>query len=262
MFSFSLHFFDKRKQPTTFIKLGINIIFMNRKIFAKQLARDFRKNGYDNPKDYKEILRNLRKEMPEVINKSKGRKLPEFLTMEEVGLILNTAYSLRRNAEDEYNLKKGLITETYIKTGLRNSELCNLRIEDIDFNTCIFKVRLGKGNKDRLGIMPKGLLSTFARDLLKGRKSGYLFLNNRGNPFSTRSIQYIIQEIKEKSGITKKIHPHSLRHTFATILKESGVELRDIQKLLGHTNIETTTIYEHMSITDKREEILQITDRF
>ncbi len=109
--------------------------------------------------------------------------------------------------------------------------------------------------------MPRSLLSTFYRDLIRGRKSGYLFLNNRGNQYSSRSVQYIIKEVKEKAGITKKIHPHSLRHSFATILKEAGIELRDIQKLLGHTNIETTTIYEHMSITDKREEILQIMDR-
>ncbi len=234
---------------------------MNRKKFAKQISREFRKNGYDNPKDWKEILRNLRKEMPEVINKRSGRKLPDFLTIDEARLFINAANRLTSHKNDEINLKKGLIVETYLKTGIRNSELCNLRIEDIDFDTCIFKVRQGKGDKDRLGIMPRSLLSTFYRDLIRGRKSGYLFLNNRGNQYSSRSVQYIIKEVKEKAGITKKIHPHSLRHSFATILKEAGIELRDIQKLLGHTNIETTTIYEHMSITDKREEILQIMDR-
>lgn len=227
---------------------------MDRVKFAKKLAREFRKLGYDNHSDYIEILRELRKEMPEIKNKKKSQKLAEFLTIDEVREFLSTAYNLRTK-----DFQKGLIGETFIKTGIRNAELCNLRIENIDFKTQIFKIIQGKGKKDRLGIMPSSLLRTIII-FLQGRKSGFLFLNNRGKPFSTRSIQYIISEIKTKSNINKDIHPHSLRHTFATILKESGVEIRDIQKLLGHSNIQTTTIYEHMVITDKKDEILKITE--
>jgi len=227
---------------------------MDRKKFAKQLAREFRKEGYDNPIDYKEILRELRVVMPEIKGRKKSKKLPEFLTLEEARAFIKEAYNLQNT---ENGFKKGLIAETFVKTGMRNFELGKLRVENIDFDTNIFKIVEGKGSKDRFGIMPSSLLRTF-RLHLKGRTSGFLFLNNRGNPYSTRSIQYIIKEVKIKAGIQKEITPHSLRHTFATILKEAGVDIRDIQKLLGHENIATTTIYEHMVISDKKDEILQI----
>ncbi len=226
---------------------------MNRKEFAKILARQFRKEGFDNPTDYKEILRNLRTELPEVKGKKRNKKLPEFLTIEEARTFINTAHMIATKDE-----KKGIIAETFIKTGMRNSELCKLRIENIDFEKGIFKIVEGKGRKDRFGLMSQDILRSIIR-ITKGRKTGYVFLNKYGDRYSERSMQYIIKEIKEKAGIIKDIHPHSLRHSFATILAEAGVDIRKIQKLLGHDDIRTTTIYEHMAIGHEKEEILKIT---
>lgn len=228
---------------------------MTKDEIIKKISKEIRKAGFDNSEDWKYIIKHVRKNL-KIKSNRKPKKLPEFLTIEEVKLILNTAYNLQNSRG---SLKKGLIIETLIKSGVRNSEGCNLRVENIDFQTGVFKVVEGKGKKDRLGVMPPSLLNKL-KMYLNGRTSGFVFLNERGNQFSTRSLQYMIKEIREETGINKEITPHTLRHTFATILKQSGLELRDIQKLLGHSNINTTTIYEHMDVLDKKEEILAITE--
>lgn len=220
------------------------------------MAKEIRKAGYDNPADWKYIIKHVRKELAIKSNR-KPKKLPEFLTIDEVTIILNTAYNLQNKRG---TLKKGLIVETLIKSGMRNAECCSIRVENIDFRTGVFKVVEGKGMKDRLGVMPPSLLNKL-KIYLNERAAGFLFINERGNQYSTRSLQYMLKEIRQETGINKEVTPHTLRHTFATILKQAGLDLRDIQKLLGHSDISTTTIYEHMDILDKKDEILQITDR-
>jgi integrase/recombinase XerD len=222
----------------------------------KTISKEIKKNGYDTPQDWKYIIKHVRKNL-NIKSNRKAKSLPVFLTITEVTTILKTAYNLQNSRQSH---KKGLIVETLIKTGARNAELCNLRVENIDFQTGLFKIIMGKGSKDRFGVMPPSIINKLSV-YLNGRKTGFLFINERGNKFSTRSMQLILQEIRKQTEINKEITPHTLRHTFATILKQSGIELRDIQKLLGHEDISTTTIYEHMDILGRKDEILEITER-
>lgn len=218
------------------------------KKFAKSLAGDLRKSGFDNPVDYKEILRELRKICPEIKGKKKKRVIKEFLDTTEINRFLGFAYNLQNSRG---SVKVGLLCETYIKTGARNSELCNLRVENINFSENYFIIRLGKGQKDRVGLLPEDLVNKL-KIYLGNRSSGYLFLNERGNPFSERSIQQYIKRVRESCNIFKEITPHSLRHTYASLLIEWGVDIRKIQILLGHENLATTEIYTHLEIKSQK----------
>lgn len=229
---------------------------MNTKTFAKQQARLYRKYGYDNHNSYQEVLRFLREEMPEVKKKRKGRKLPDIITEPELQHILKHAYLLQATKKDS---ARGLIVETLVKTGMRISELCNLRIENIDFNDNMFKIVQGKGSKDRYGLMPPSLVIKII-NYIGNRKQGFVFLNNRGNKYLSRSIQLYMADIKQRTGINKNLTPHTLRHVFASFLSKNGVDIRKIQQLLGHENISTTEIYTHLDFSDMKQEVLNITN--
>ena len=174
------------------------------------------------------------------------KKLPEVLTIEEVDKLLdinlNTAFDYRNKA----------MLELLYGTGLRISELLDLKLSDIDFENCIVRC-MGKGSKER--IVPIGeyvifYLNTYLeyrKVLLKNKKSDYLFLNSRGSRLSRFSFFKILKQLLITKGIKKNISPHSLRHSFATHILEGGGDLRSIQELLGHSDISTTKIYTHIS---------------
>ncbi len=137
--------------------------------------------------------------------------------------------------------------------GLRVSELCMLKISQVHLNVSYLSCK-GKGKKERMvPIAPYVLeiLDSYIKHdrpkILKGAKSQYLFVTYQAKPVSRDSFWVMLNEYGEKSSITKHIHPHLLRHTFATHLLEHGADLRSIQELLGHENIATTTIYTHVS---------------
>ncbi len=164
------------------------------------------------------------------------KKLPTVLTKEEVKLLI-------KNAE---NKKERLIIKFLYSSGLRVSELCNLKVSDLELNQGIGWVRHGKGAKDRIIILSEKLI----KDLKKyNPKSEFLFPGKNGR-MSERNIQLIINKTAKKAGIRKKVTPHTLRHSFATHLLEQGVDIRKIQKLLGHSNLQTTQIYTHISTAE------------
>lgn len=168
--------------------------------------------------------------------KQEKRKLNtvERLSHEESQKLIQTAYS----GEGKY----GLLIKTLFLTGTRASEFVNIKAEDILFEECEILVTHGKGGKKRY--VP--ILTSLAQELktyLRGRKKGYLFESNRHSKYSTRRIQQIVQECAQKAGIIKHVHPHLLRHSVATILRQKGMALDLIQKFLGHSKIETTLIY-------------------
>ncbi len=152
------------------------------------------------------------------------------------------------------------IMELLYSSGLRVSEISNVKLDDLNFGEAIIKV-VGKGNKERIVPIGSKALSAInyyldSREDLKP-KSRYLFLNFRGNKISTRSISRIIKKYALISGISKDISPHVLRHTFATHLLGSGADLRSIQEMLGHSSLSTTQKYTHISI----EQIMKIYDK-
>ena len=175
------------------------------------------------------------------------KKLPEYLTIDEVDKILNI---IPTKPIDYRNIA---MLETIYASGLRVSELVNLKINNLDFNECIIRI-YGKGNKER--IVPindasKLALQIYINDyrsfLLKGKDSEYVFINNFGNKISRQGFFKILKKVCNENGINKHVSPHTLRHSFATHLLNNGADLRVIQELLGHSNLTTTQIYSHLS---------------
>ncbi|MBS3095091.1 tyrosine-type recombinase/integrase [Candidatus Woesearchaeota archaeon] len=171
----------------------------------------------------------------------KDERLPEVLTKEEVR-------NLIESAETE---KSKLMMLLLYSSGLRVSELVNLRPGDINLKEKIGWVRKGKGNKDRIFVISDSILSILGNYMEKNK--GYSYLLSKDNALTTRNVQKIIKHAAFKAGISKKISPHSLRHSFATHLLDSGVDIRKIQALLGHKNIQTTQIYTHISTEELKK---------
>jgi site-specific recombinase XerD len=166
------------------------------------------------------------------------KKLPEILSTEEVAKLLN-AFT---------NLKHYTIASILYGSGLRISELINLKIADIDSQRMIINVRQGKGKKDRQTLLSHPLLELLRKYYKQYHPKDYLFNGQQKAPkYSSRSIQQIIRNAACKARINKDVHPHTLRHCFATHLLESGVDIRYIQQLLGHAHLKTTEIYTHVT---------------
>jgi len=166
------------------------------------------------------------------------RSLPLFLTKKEIINLIN-------NIKNE---KHKLMIKVIYGAGLRVNELVNLKVKDFDFENNYGWVRKGKGNKDRLFIIP-GLLKQDLINYINENnldKESWLFTSYNGH-ISTRTIQEIIKKACKKAKLNKKVHPHTLRHSYATHLVENGYDLTLIQSLLGHKSPETTMIYVHMA---------------
>lgn len=180
-------------------------------------------------------------------NPKKEEKLPRFIN----------EYELDKMFEIPDNSPKGqrdrLILELLYGTGVRVSELVNIKINDIDFNNNSIKVR-GKGNKDRYvfyGKYCKEAINNYIKNgrisLLNGKTSDYLLLNRFGKNISVVSIRKILNEIINKCSLDIKISPHVLRHTFATHLLNEGADIMHVKELLGHSSLSTTSIYTHVT---------------
>ena len=163
------------------------------------------------------------------------RKIPLILSKEEIRNLIEKAPDKRTK----------LVTEFMYSSGLRVSECASLKWDDLDFNEKIGLLKKGKGKKDRLFILSERLI----KDLQEWpRKGDYVFVNeNTNKPVTTRTIQRDIKKLAKNAVGRKNIYPHLLRHSFATHLLESGVDIRIIQELLAHENIQTTQIYTKVS---------------
>ena len=117
----------------------------------------------------------------------------------------------------------------------------NLKWEDIDFQRGIIHLKTAKGEKERVIFFHEKLKSLI--EYFNLRKEGFVFISNFGKKYNKRTIQLIVKNAVKKAGVSKKVTPHILRHSFATHLLEQGIDLRIIQKLLGHSDIKTTQIY-------------------
>jgi len=170
--------------------------------------------------------------------KKKEKLLPKVLSKQSVKKLIDSAE----------NIKHKLVLKFLYSSGLRRSELINLKRSDIDFDRNTIKVRKGKGKKDRISIFAQSIKT----DLLKyysntNFSTDYVF-EGRVGKYSKRTIQKVFENLSKKTGI--KVTPHMLRHSFATHLLESGTSLRHIQKLLGHSDVSTTEIYTHVTNKD------------
>lgn len=174
------------------------------------------------------------------------KKLPVYLTIEEIDKLFN----IRLNKPIDYRNKAML--ELLFATGTRISELTSLTLSQINFEESIIKV-MGKGKKERIIPIANNALNYLKvyiynyREYLIKNTNDYVFLNKNGEKISRQGFFKILKKMAQDSGINKNISPHVLRHSFATYLLNNGVDLRVIQELLGHENLETTEIYSHLT---------------
>lgn len=158
---------------------------------------------------------------------------PDILTTEEITLLLSVVKN---------NKHRAIISLMYA-TGMRVSEVCNMKINDIDKATNSIKIRQAKGKKDRVAMLDANLLDILRIYFLEYRPNIYLFNGAKGEKYSSRSIQKLISNYAKKAGIRKRISSHSMRHSCFTQLVKDGTDIRYIQKLAGHKNINTTARY-------------------
>jgi len=174
----------------------------------------------------------------EVKRPKKDRKLPVVLSKEEVKKILNATSNIKHKA----------ILMLMYSGGLRVGEIIRLRSEDIDLNRKLIHIRASKGRKDRYTLLSDVALQTLREHWKKEKHRKWLFPSwNKERHITARTVQKIFQNACKKAGIKKNVSVHSLRHSFATHLLESGIDLRYIQELLGHKSSKTTEIYTHVS---------------
>ena len=175
------------------------------------------------------------------------QSLPEFLSVDEVDRLLR-----QPDKNDVVGIRDRAMIELMYSTGLRVSELCGLRVSDLQMEPGCLRC-IGKGNKERLVPVGKRALEavqTYLREarqaLARGVASPYLFLNQKGHKLNRIAFWKILGEYGRKAGLRKSLTPHMLRHSFATHLLDRGADLRSVQMMLGHSDISTTQIYTHV----------------
>ncbi len=185
---------------------------------------------------YSNILKN---DLTRGIKRPKREKrMPTVLTKGEV----------RRLIDVLDNKKSKLMVSLMYAAGMRVSEIMNLKIRDLNLEENIGQIRQGKGRKDRIFNIPKSLFKKLKKQAQEQKQLNqeYLFTGPKGQ-LSSRNLQKIVKSAAKKAQIKKDVHCHTLRHSFATHLLESGIDIRYIQELLGHADLSTTQIYAHVS---------------
>jgi len=188
------------------------------------------------------------------------KKLPNYLYLDDLETLFNSI-----DQSTPLGVRNYCLLELLYGTGIRVSELCNIKLHDIDFYNNNILIT-GKGNKQRYVPIHQSLREVlitylnFARnELLKDSDEivDNLFVNHRGGPLTSRGVRDILKNLVNESGLNVKISPHVLRHSFATHMLDYGADLRSVQKLLGHENLSTTQIYTHVSKEKLKESYLQ-----
>lgn len=208
-------------------------------LFTKrELSHSFQKHVISAVKFfYKRILKRDTSAYYFQLPSKKEAPLPMVLSKEEVKQII----------EVNHNFKHRVVIMTIYSAGLRLSEVVNLKLADIDSTRMLIYVRCGKGRKDRTTILSQELLKELRKYYKEYKPRVWLFEGRDGGQYAKRSVQEVFKRALRNSGIDKRASVHTLRHSFATHLLEDGVDLRYIQKLLGHRSIKTSQIYTHIT---------------
>lgn len=183
-----------------------------------------------------------------ISNPKKEKKLPKYLNYEEIEKLLNAI-----EMDKKEGIQERLIIELLYSTGIRVSELVNIKIKDIKIKENQINI-LGKGNKERIVLFGekakeiiKLYLNAYKEDFQGNISNQYLLINKKGKQLTTNKVELIVKDVLRKSALKLNISPHTLRHTFATHMLDSGADLKSVQELLGHENLKTTAIYTHIS---------------
>jgi integrase/recombinase XerD len=224
-------------------KLGTNEIkqYLHYLIMERKLSKSYINATYSALKFFYTVTVGREWEMKQIPRVKREKKLPTVLSKGEVQRIFDATTNLKHKA----------ILMTVYGGGLRVSEVVNLKPGDIDSANMQIHIRLGKGNKDRYTILAKANLKILREYWNLYRPGIWLFPSvNPENHLTTRTIERIFQQAKQKAGIKKDASIHTLRHSFATHMLESGVDINYIQLLLGHASVQTTCIYIHLTRKD------------
>ena len=170
--------------------------------------------------------------------KKKEKTLPKALSKEQIKRLIDSAE----------NPKHKIILKLLYSSGLRLNELLELKRIDIDFDRNILHIKKGKGKKDRITLVSENLRLDLLKYYSKNIFKTEYILEGRKRKYTKKSVQKVLDQLSKKTGI--KANPHTLRHSFATHLLEAGCDIRNIQKLLGHANLQTTQIYTHVANKD------------
>lgn len=191
-------------------------------------------------------------------NPKKEKKVPNYLQYDEFEKIIRSI-----PIDTALGKRNYLIIELLYATGIRVSELVNIKIKDITKNEKSIRI-IGKGNKERIVYYGEyaaraleDYLNNARSELLKNKNSDYLLVNHLGNKLTTAGIRDILEKIVMFASLKHKMSPHTLRHTFATHLLSEGADLRAVQELLGHESLSTTQIYTHVGLDRLRNEYLK-----
>ena len=212
------------------------------RIYLQKLIRQEKSNSYLNQvinaiKFYYEVVLGMPNRFYEIERPRKEYRLPQVISKDEVLSIITHTN----------NLKHKCIVQLIYGSGLRRSELLNLKVEDIDSKRMLVRIKQAKGNKDRLTLLSQNALLDLRNYYKIWKPRKYLFEGQKGNRYSGQAVVNIIKNAAFRAKISIPVTPHMLRHSFATHLLESGVDLRQIQILLGHQSTKTTEIYTHVA---------------
>ena len=183
-----------------------------------------------------------------VVIKKREKRLPQFFYEKEMDALFSAC-----QGDEPLQQRNLALLELLYGTGMRVSECVNLTLEHIQCEQRILKV-IGKGKKERyipFNLKAKKAVERYIQEgrqaLMKSEQHPYLFVNAKGHPLTDRGVRYILNQIIEKSALDAHIHPHELRHTFATHLLNHGADMRTVQELLGHVDLSSTQIYAHVT---------------
>jgi len=207
------------------------------KLIHKNVSNSYLNQSINAIKFYYEVVLGMPNRFYEIERPRKESKLPTVISKEEVLSIIDNAN----------NMKHRCIIKLLYGSGLRRSELLNLKLVDVDSKRMLIRVKDSKGNKDRYTLLSKTTLEDLRIYFKEWKPKEYLFQGQKGGKYSAVSVLKIVKTAAIKARIKRTVTPHVLRHSFATHLLESGVDLRQIQVLLGHGSSKTTEIYTHVA---------------
>jgi integrase/recombinase XerD len=218
------------------------------KKMAKQVAKLLRKQRPD-PSYVKKVFQYVREDLGLKGGTVRTKRLPELMTEDE----LNRFYKAVWYASNRTHM---VMLKLILFTGIRNKELANLTLTDVDLNLLRIRISHGKGDKDRYVLFPpyfRGELAQYV-SIQKEKGAVYLFESNRRSKFTTRWIREIVKTYARKAEIEKRIHPHLFRHQILTYLTSKGIVDAKIQLISGHKNRESLSIYQDLSLSDIEKE--------
>ncbi len=230
-----------------------------KRVSPKRKAKEIAKYLRGERPDYtylKSLFQHLRTELEIEIPKT-TKKLPYVPTEEELKRYYDVVWKMK-------NFQDMLIVKTLLYTGVRVSELINIKLTDIDFHYCQIRINNGKGSKDRIVPFPQSFKEMLAMhaDSMKKKQAVYLFESSWDKKYTDRGIRKILAKYSEEAGLVQNLSPHKLRHFLLTWLKKQGIDDALIQPYSGHESRKSLEVYSKLAITDAQQEYNEVINKF